>query len=341
MLKFNNPIILSAKVKKSINTGLRIIIALLALWFIYRQVTEPGSFTTFREMFMAGKNESSFRIILIVVVLLMPVNWGIEAFKWKRLISFSERITLGESIRSVFTGISMSLFTPNRVGEFLGRSLTLDHTHILKGALLTIVGSISQLLTTLLFGSLALIFFIPQYYNTSGAYAKITYFLLSFAVLTLYIILLMMYLRVSAFSRITNALVSPRWHKIRAYLKVVRRLKREFLLEILSLSILRYLVFSTQFYLLLIAFGPYIPFFNCFILIAMTYFVMAAIPTIALADLGIRGSVSIYFISLYFNNSAGTDISILAASTTVWIINLAIPSLIGLLFINRIKLMRK
>lgn len=333
--------ILSTKVKKSINNGLRIIIVFIALWFIYRQITEQGSFTSFTEIFAVKWESDRFILIMIVVLLLMPVNWCLEAYKWKKLISLSERITLGESLMSVFTGISMSLFTPNRVGEFLGRSLTLKHTHILKGALLTIVGSISQLLTTLIFGTIALVFFIPEYYNITSFFSKVVYFLISGTALFTSAIMVLMYLRVSAFSRITTAMIKPGWQKIRAYLRVVRRLKRKFLIEVLSLSILRYLVFATQFYLLLEAFGLDIPYFEGFILIAMTYFVMTAIPTIALADLGIRGSVSIYLLSLYFNGSGGTDIAILAASTTVWMINLALPSILGLMFINRLKVIRK
>ncbi len=314
---------------------------MIALWFIYRQITEPGNLSSFSGMFVARWKSNAFIAIMLLVLLMMPLNWGIEAFKWKKLISFSERITFSESLKSVFTGISMSLFTPNRVGEFLGRSLTLNHTHIVKGALLTIVGSISQLLTTLIIGSVALVFFFPEYYNLTGVYAKTAYILISLIALITSITLLMMYLRFSAFSQLTTAIIKPGWQKIRAYLRIVRRLKREFLLRILLLSILRYCVFTTQFYLLLLAFGVDIPFLSCIILIAMTYFTMTAIPTIALADLGIRGSVSIYFLSLYFNNAPGTDIAILAASTTVWIINLALPSLIGLIFINRIKVLRR
>lgn len=76
-------------------------------------------------------------------------------------------------------------------------------------------------------------------------------------------------------------------------------------------------------------------------LIAMTYFVMAAIPTIALADLGIRGSVSIFFIGAYFVLEQSAAPEILAASTMIWAINLALPAILGMLFINRLKIVRK
>ena len=83
------------------------------------------------------------------------------------------------------------------------------------------------------------------------------------------------------------------------------------------------------------------PYFKAFELISMTYFVMTAIPTIALIDLGIRGSVAIYFIGQMVLEANGLHTGILLASMAVWMVNLAFPALIGLLFINRLKLMRK
>lgn len=331
---------LSAKVKKSINKGLQLVIAFLALWFIYRQLNNTENIISFRESVIDKSQDPAFIWILLTSFLLMPLNWGIEAAKWRILISYAERVTFIQSFKSVMTGITMSLFTPNRVGEFFGRLLTLKQSPPLKGAFLTITGSISQLLTTLLMGLFAGCFFIPIYFEIKGTFELMLYLLVVILAVTSCIIMVLMFLRVSAISRVGTAMIKPGWQKIRGYLRVMRRLSRKVLLKVLSLSMLRYIVFSTQFYLLLLAFGLSIPWFSAFILISMTYFAMTAIPTIALADLGIRGSVAVYFIGMYFEGSAGAAVSILAASTSVWIINLAIPSVVGLLFINRLKLIR-
>lgn len=271
----------------------------------------------------------------------MPLNWGIEAYKWQQLINYAERITYPQALKSVFTGITVSLFTPNRIGEFFGRLLTLKKAPVLKGAFLTITGSISQLMTTLLFGMLALSIFLPLYYPAQTSSYFLIYMLIVFTSIVAAAAMVMMYLRVSTAYRLTTAFIKPGWEKIRGYLRVIRRLKRSLLLQVLLLSMARYLVFSTQFYLLLLAFGLDIDWFHAYVLISMTYFAMTAIPTIALVDLGIRGSVSIYFLGLYFHNDPVAAVSILAASTSVWLINLAIPSLLGLLFINRVNLIRK
>lgn len=332
---------LTAKVKKTINTSLRIVIAFLASWFIYKQLADPQNFLSFTDSFQSKWNHADFMFLIIVSLLLMPVNWGVEAFKWKLLINYAERVSFKQALMSVFSGITMSLFTPNRVGEFLGRLLTLKHTHPLKGAFLTITGSISQLMTTLLFGMMALCFFFPIYYDLDITRYLVMYLFILITVFLAGGFMVMIYLKVSRVARLTSSFVKPGWEKIRGYLRVMRRLKRSLLIKVLMLSMFRYMIFSTQFYILLIAFGLSIPWYHAFILISMTYFTMTAIPTIALVDLGIRGSVSIYFLGLYFTGQPGSAVSILAASTAVWIINLAIPSLVGVLFINRMKLIRE
>lgn len=332
---------ISAKLNKTINYGIRIVVAVVALWFIYKQLSDAENFQAFIDSVTSRSGDNAFKVSLLVTLLLMPVNWGIEAYKWRLLIGYIERISFKHALESVFTGITMSLFTPNRIGEFFGRLLTLKKAPFLKGAFLTITGSISQLITTLLFGMLALCIFIPTYYPVNETRYFLIWMVACVVCLVAGIALVMLYLRVPGIYRLTAAFVKPGWEKIRGYLRVMRRLKRRLLFKVLVLSISRYLIFSTQFYLMVFAFGLEIDWFHAFVLISMTYFTMTAIPTIALVDLGIRGSVSIYFLGMYFKDIPGVSVSILAATTSVWIINLALPAIIGLLFIYRINLIRK
>lgn len=332
---------LSAKVKKSINIGSRFVIALISFWFIYEQVFISGNISAFIDALIVEGFNTKFFILITIVMLLMPLNWGVEAYKWMHLINIVERIHFAHALKSVFTGITVSLFTPNRVGEFFGRLLTLKNANPLKGALLTITGSMSQLIVTLVMGGLSTIIFIPTYFKPESSWHYIIYALIVAMILATIIIMVVMFLNFFAVSKIATKMVKPGWSKIRSYMRVMRRLKRELLLKVLLLSFLRYIVFSTQFYLLLLAFGLSIPWFPAFVLISMTYFTMAAIPTIALVDLGIRGSVSIYFLSMYFQNQPEAPASILSATTAVWIINLALPAIIGMLYINRLNIIRR
>ena len=64
---------------------------------------------------------------------------------------------------------------------------------------------------------------------------------------------------------------------------------------------------------------------------------MAIVPTVALAELGVRGQVSIALFGLFSTNTIG----IIAAVSGIWLINLIIPALAGSLLILGIKIFRK
>lgn len=332
---------LDAKVKKSINIGVRTIVALFAVLFIYRQVFVSGDFQAFKLYITLHKTSSSFLIPVIIALLLMPFNWGFEAKKWQQLIAYVERVNFGQALLSVFTGITMSLFTPNRIGDFLGRIFTLKKADPLDAALLTIAGSISQLMITLMMGMLALVFYFPDHIEPHLFQSGWLYVALIVFVLLLSILMVMIYLKVPFLINRLNAMIKPEWRRLHRYLEVIQQVKQSDLIRVLVLSLSRYVIFSTQFYLFLLAFGVSLPYLKALELISMTYFVMTAIPTIALLDLGIRGSVAIYFIGQMVTEASGLHTGILLASMAVWIVNLALPALIGLLFINRLKLMRK
>lgn len=332
---------INAKLRKSINTLARVLFVGISLWFIYRQVFAQEHFKDFLQRFGSHMQDPKFSRLLLIVALLMPLNWGIESSKWKLLIDYIEKISFFQAFKSVLTGITMSLFTPSRIGEFFGRAFTLKKADPLKGALLTITGSISQLLVTLLTGFIAVSFYLPQYVGLPEAWHKWLHAGLILLMALLGLIMVLGYIKAPIITRQLESFIRPSWSKIKYYLKAIESIERKTLVHVLLLSSLRYMIFSFQFYLLLIAFGLDIPYPAAMLLIAMTYFVMAAIPTVALADLGIRGSVSIYFIGGYFVGLQSAAPEILAASTLIWVINLALPALLGILFINRLKIVRK
>ena len=67
------------------------------------------------------------------------------------------------------------------------------------------------------------------------------------------------------------------------------------------------------------------------------FLALAIVPTIALAELGIRGKLSIYLFGLFSTNTLG----IILTASTIWLINLIVPALAGSLFMVGIKLFKK
>jgi hypothetical protein len=108
------------------------------------------------------------------------------------------------------------------------------------------------------------------------------------------------------------------------------------LLKVLALSLLRYSVFIVQYVLLLQVFNVSIGVWQSCWLTMVMFLALAVVPTIALAELGLRGQLSIQLFGLFSNNTLG----IVFTATGIWLINLVVPALAGSLFILGIKMFR-
>ncbi|MGH2552666.1 MAG: hypothetical protein ACRDEB_03050, partial [Chitinophagaceae bacterium] len=110
--------------------------------------------------------KKSFQGLLIlnvgVVLIFMFVNWAIEAVKWKISVKKIQEVSFLKAFRAVLSGVSFSVSTPNRVGEYLGRVLYMNAGNKLKTISITIVGSISQLIITLMMGCISLVILRPE-----------------------------------------------------------------------------------------------------------------------------------------------------------------------------------
>lgn len=72
-------------------------------------------------------------------------------------------------------------------------------------------------------------------------------------------------------------------------------------------------------------------------LTALLFLILAIIPTLTLAELGIRGKVSLFLFGIYSANTMG----ILAAAGGIWLLNLIIPACLGSLILLRLQYFRK
>jgi hypothetical protein len=72
---------------------------------------------------------------------------------------------------------------------------------------------------------------------------------------------------------------------------------------------------------------------------------MAIIPTIALTEIGVRGSVSVFLFAYYFSlmgrASIDYELGVASASTALWLVNLVIPAFAGAIFVFSLKFFRK
>ncbi len=316
---------LNKSIKIFINYFLGPILFAWVSYSIYHQVQRQpnleGSWQTIRTSF-----GSPMILNLLAVFALMIVNWGLEAWKWKISVHRIQRINYFTAFKAILSGTSFSVTTPNRVGEYLGRVLYMDEGNRLKVISLTIAGSMSQLIITLLMGLLGLIILrqpIEDRQLLSGIWIRV----MTYGVLFVLIILTIFYLRLSWIIRWIDRL--PRVRKYAWLLQGLEEFNATLMLQILSLSAIRFLVFLIQYYLLFRLYNVDVTWWQGLWAVSVSFLIMAVIPTIALfTDLSLRGQVSLKLIGLFSGNNLGMSI---------WFINLIIPALTGSLLILSIK----
>lgn len=322
--------------KKTLGFLLKITIVVFALYFLYQQLTSKKAIEGFDIAFIKQtilENQS----LVVLVFLMMFFNWIVEAIKWKFLIAKIEKVSILTSLRAVFSGITVSVFTPNRIGEYGGRVFCLEKADRMQGVLITVLGSMAQLLTTIFFGSMGILFlnnYIPELQELYQE-MEYTFPLMLFMLLLLNILLLLLFHNISV---ISNLMDKYGWlSKYKKYKEVFTFYNTQELAFVFLFSIIRYAIFTTQFFILLNLFGVDISYFDSIILTMVMLFIISIIPTIAISEIGIRGSVSVYLFGLVSANTLG----ILSATFVLWVINLLLPAIIGAFFVFTLKFFRK
>ena len=331
-------------VRKTYNILIRVAILLFTYGFIYKEVFYKHDFKNVLTTLEDDLSNEMFLKNLALVIFMMIINWTIETIKWRFLISRIEKVGFFKAFQAVLAGVSVSSFTPNRIGEYFGRVFILQSASHMEGILITILGSMSQLLVTIFTGSIAMLIFIPVFLPESGLARGYIYYSIVSITAVLNFIAFGLFLNINFLNILKEKILRNRLKGIRRFFRVFAFYRRKDLVIVIGMSFLRYVVFSTQYYLLLRMFAVPVRLPEALMVISLVYFVMAVIPTIALTEIGIRGSVAIYFfgILLGLQGSASeiANFGILSASILIWVINLGIPAVVGSLFVFRLEFFR-
>lgn len=328
-----NTIFNNAKIRKIAELAIKILIVLAGCWVLYIKIIKNQDLT---EMWTSVKlSFSSTRNVLLMVLafVLMPVNMAFETMKWQKSIQPVEKIPFGRAFTAIFTGITAGMMFPNRTGDFLGRIFILEKGNRIKAAMLTFVGNIAQMLVTLSMGCVAWVLFCK---GSGQLYAG----LLSLIILTLGCLL---YFNIHILRHLQR-LIPKRWRpRAEKYMETFSSYSKRDLAIILLLAIAKYVVYSLQFVLLIWAFEVPLDYFEAMVPIMMTYLLMTVIPFITVTEIAVRGSVCIFVFEKWLMGmgiSTSFTMMVFSASTMLWLYNLAIPAVIGLFFIRKLKFIR-
>ncbi len=242
-------------------------------------------------------------ILLLIAFILAFINWETESLEWRTMVNSIQKVTLQNSRITVLSAHAIGLLTPYRIGELAARTYLTKSDD--KGSLLSysITGAAAQWLVISLMGIPGIIIVTP------GPSISLIY---------LYPIL--MILGTLIYFNLDKIPFPKRFAKY-----APQSLSFSIKYKVLFLTIIRYLIFSTQFILLIKAFGVHGGWEILFLGVSSVFLIQSLFPLPPWADLGVRGNASVFvFTQLYINPAP-----VLMASLSLWLINIFIPAIIG------------
>ncbi|MEM1116073.1 MAG: lysylphosphatidylglycerol synthase transmembrane domain-containing protein [Bacteroidota bacterium] len=264
----------------------------------------------------------------LAALALMPVNIGLEAYRWGRLVRrIAPEVRFRDALRAVVGGYPMGLLTPGRLGDYVGRAMYLREVPPGASAALTFGERMATLAACLVAGLIAVGPFLQTQVAASPLWpAVVTVGALGTGALIVAILY-------PSLARSVLSTLLP-FAPVRTALAAFDRIPRNEAAALLGLSFLRYLVFSTQFAFLVRAVAPEAAWLDIALGVALVFFAKSAVPQVTLGDLGVREGAAVFFFGAYGIAPAAA----LDASLALFAVNLLLPAVAGLPLLTQLRL---
>lgn len=292
-------------------------------WDVYHQITTEQSIALQWQIFLkiiAGKGYSS----LLVVLILMLIQWMMEAIKWKLLLKDLVNIKLSKAFRTILSGITVSVVTPNRLGEFAGRVVHLPNGTRVEGTAFTFMGNLAQLIVTCLLGAACLYIGYDQLklqLNAAESIYTIDLLLILSPIAT--IILLLVYFSSSWILRKLG-----HWKLLSSFsdhLFILSKTSGKRLAYVLFLSFIRYGIFVFQYLIVFRFVGLGNNMLEMSIGVSVMLLWLSIVPTFSFMEMGVRWQ----FALLLFPVMGAIPLAIPIAVTIIWLVNFILPAFLG------------
>jgi hypothetical protein len=287
----------------------KILIIIGALYFIYQQLASNDKLDWSKFNLVFQKNFGLPKIILILF--LSFLNRFFEILKWQNLVASFTKISVGASTKQVLAALTLGVFTPVGSGEYVGKALYFEKSKTAEIVFLNLICNGIQMVFTTIFGILGLL--IMGYFL--WAFGFILFFLISFLLISK-----------TKTKQIKGFSIQTLWLKINEIPKKIHQ-------KNIFLGLGRYLVFTHQFYFLLLQFDIFVPYYQIFATIIIVYFLASIIPSFQFLDFALKGSLSIYFFHILGIN----EWVIVFITALMWFLNVAIPVILGSYYVLKFK----
>ncbi|RMD50543.1 MAG: UPF0104 family protein [Ignavibacteria bacterium] len=315
--------------KKYFSFGAKLFITVGILYYVFNYVDIKYAWDTFKAADIVYFSAS---------ILLLPVLLLFQYLKWRLICNKFLNVNSNEKIiSSLFQGYSAGIFTPFRIGEFIARKFPFKNSSLKDVTVATFIDKFSTMFAILFVGVISLILLLSIFDLKIGDFRQI-------ALITLMILLLILVLILSQLLKANN--VEEKRNPLSKllmqlplliWLQNKLELKSKNTSEVFKNSLIYAfpvaLVIPMQYALL------YHSFDNLslpvgFLIANAILFIKFFVPPVTIGEIGVREIISVFvFTQLELKPEIAVNAAII-----VFLVNLVIPSLIGIYFTIRQKL---
>ncbi len=189
------------------------------------------------------------------------------------------------------------------------------------------LGSVGQMVITNVLGAFALLWFVATFMELN----LIINFALTFVVAIFCSFFLLFYFNIQWMDGLLSRIkfIKP----FRRFFSILAKYKKRDLVRVLGYCVTRYIVFTTQYCLVINLLIPEIPLLSMVMILLILFFIQSALPSLDLLDIGVRAVTATYFFAFVTDQ----EVAIMAATACVWLINLIIPAILGSFFVLKLN----
>lgn len=271
---------------------------------------------------------------LLLAILFTFFNWGFETLKFYICIQKVEKISYWKAYRGILYGNAMNLILPASIGELTGRPLVLKEENRAEGSgvayYVSIVQKVASPIVGLTFLAIALGLKLLQFQNFHflGLQIDVIWVVFIIAIVDLSFWFFLFY---------KPYIVLRLLEKIKYFKTIFEKIEKALIIDnqtkvkLILIGCIRFLIFVTQYWLLMFLFFDHFPIMEFYILCGVYFLAQFVIPSLGFLDLGIRANLVAFIFGLYMQNF----LQLMAVNYLIWLINVLIPSLFGFYLMRR------
>ncbi|WP_410006927.1 lysylphosphatidylglycerol synthase domain-containing protein [Aequorivita nionensis] len=304
------------KAKQYLLAATKVLVLAVTFGYIFYKLKSNTSlsFNGFAETIFSKGSISIY--FLLLFLFLASANWFFEILKWKTLVSVFEEISFKTALKQSLASLTVSLATPNRIGEYGAKAIFFENRKRKKILLLNFFSGAAQMFVTTFFGVFGLLYLLRNF-NIPYSVTTLCYFGIG----------VILFLAIGYYFKEKELLLKG--FSIAKTIQFFQSIPFQIKFKAVLFSVFRYVIFSGMFYGLLLFFGGNINFSESIPLIFAMYFLVSILPTLFIFDVVIRGGVAVWLFSLV----GIPELPILSTVLAMWLLNFVMPSLLGSFFV--------